>query len=87
MKETQSLPLGRSAHRDMTLRQSRNVRPFGGKFQIDICGVQNQDGLLPTRGMGESFVENGPEGGRTVLCVTFNTMTCREQALKKFRQR
>lgn len=36
MKETQSLPLGRSAHRDVTLRQSRNVLPFGGKFQIEV---------------------------------------------------
>lgn len=36
MKEMQSLPLGRSAHRDVTLRQSRNVRPFGGKFQTEV---------------------------------------------------
>lgn len=36
MKETQSLPLGRSAHRGVTSRQSRNVLPFGGKFQIEV---------------------------------------------------
>lgn len=45
MKETQTLPLERSAHRDVTPRQGRKALPFEGKIRIKVMWSPEQGQL------------------------------------------
>lgn len=76
------MPLGLPAHRDVTPRQTRKVLPFGRKIRMEVMWSPEQGQPTSPERRNKCFVENGTGGGRTVLCVAFNTMTYREQVLK-----